>query len=290
MPHVMDESGRELEELRREVVESRSLTIKTNNLVNALAADLKSMAKRQQQRERGVWLNNATIYVVSVAVLLVVLKIAWDARVEAVTSSANTRLARLEGVEAELEALKSKSTGRGESSKTAGELYELVRDNKQKELLEKWPEAQKANLSKTERAIFEDAVSKARSDLSLVAYQEGLDLVRTGRWHEARQALEESLRLDSNAAHSPQAQYNLALALKNLGDQRKAIPILMKLSEASSDREVMDDALFLLAESQIDIKAWNDAKSTLRSFIRRFPKSPYINDVRMKAAELNLHH
>ncbi|MEZ4372402.1 MAG: hypothetical protein R3B07_16365 [Polyangiaceae bacterium] len=43
----MDESGRELEELRREVVESRSLTIKTNNLVNALAASLKSMAKRQ---------------------------------------------------------------------------------------------------------------------------------------------------------------------------------------------------------------------------------------------------
>ncbi len=286
----MDESGRELEELRREVVESRSLTIKTNNLVNALAADLKSMAKRQQQRERGVWLNNATIYVVSVAVLLVVLKIAWDARVEAVTSSANTRLARLEGVEAELEALKSRSTGRGESSKTAGELYELVRNNKQKELLEKWPEAQKANLTKTERAIFEDAVSRARSDLSLVAYQEGLDHVRTGRWHEARQALEESLRLDSNAAHSPQAQYNLALALKSLGDQRKAIPILMKLSEASADREVMDDALFLLAEAQIEIKAWNDAKSTLRSFIRRFPKSPYINDVRMKSAEINLQH
>ncbi|MCA9627823.1 MAG: tetratricopeptide repeat protein, partial [Myxococcales bacterium] len=207
-----------------------------------------------------------------------------------VTSTANSRLARLEGGEAELEALKSKSTGRGESSKTAGELYDLIRNNKQKDLLEQWPNAQKANLTKTERAIFEDAVSKARSDLSLVAYQEGLDHVRTGRWHEARQALEESLRLDSNAAHSPQAQYNLALALKNLGDQRKAIPILMKLSEASADREVMDDALWLLAQSQIDIQAWNDAKSTLRSFIRRFPKSPHINDVRMKAAEINLQH
>ncbi|MEZ4372399.1 MAG: tetratricopeptide repeat protein [Polyangiaceae bacterium] len=64
----------------------------------------------------------------------------------------------------------------------------------------------------------------------------------------------------------------------------------MKLSEASADREVMDDALWLLAQSQIDIQAWNDAKSTLRSFIRRFPKSPYINDVRMKAAEINLQH
>ncbi len=286
----MDESGRELEELRREVVESRSLTIKTNNLVNALAADLKSMGKRQQVRERGVWLNNATIYVVSVAVLLVVLKIAWDARVEAVTSSANTRLARLESVEAELNALKSRGSTRGTSTKTAIELYDLVRQNKQKELLERWPEAQKASITKTERAIFEDAVSKARSDLSLAAYQEGLDHVRTGRWHEARQSFEESLRLDSGAAHSPQAQYNLALALKSLGDQRKAIPILIKLSEASANKDVMDDATFLLAEAQIEIQAWNDAKGTLRSFMRRFPKSPHINAVRIKAAELNLNH
>jgi hypothetical protein len=30
----------DLEEIKREIVESRSLTIKTNNLVNALAADL----------------------------------------------------------------------------------------------------------------------------------------------------------------------------------------------------------------------------------------------------------
>lgn len=286
----MDESGRELEELRREVVESRSLTIKTNNLVNALAADLKSMGKRQQVRERGVWLNNATIYVVSVGVLLVVLKIAWDARVEAVTTSANARLAKLEGVQAELDALKARGTGRTETSKHAVELYDLVRQNKQRELLERWEKNPEVNLTKTERAMIEDAVSRARSELSLASYQDGLDHVRTARWHEARQSLEESQRLDPTAAHAPQAQYNLALALKQLGDQRRAIPILMKLSETSSDKEVMDDATYLLAEAQIEIKAWNDAKSTLRSFIRRFPSSPYINQVRTKYAELNLHH
>ena len=48
----MDEFGNELEEIKREIVESRSLTIKTNNLVNALAADVKSIAKRFQGYER----------------------------------------------------------------------------------------------------------------------------------------------------------------------------------------------------------------------------------------------
>jgi outer membrane protein assembly factor BamD (BamD/ComL family) len=52
----------------------------------------------------------------------------------------------------------------------------------------------------------------------------------------------------------------------------------------------MDDATFLLAECLIDIQAWNDAKSTLRSFIRRFPDSSYINDVRMSLADLSVKH
>ena len=42
----------DLEQVKREIVESRSLSIKTNNLVNALAADVKSIAKRHQTQER----------------------------------------------------------------------------------------------------------------------------------------------------------------------------------------------------------------------------------------------
>src|SRR5688572_28081809 len=56
----------ELEEIKREIVESRSLSIKTNNLINALSADLKSIAKRQQGYERRVFVNSATAYAVTI--------------------------------------------------------------------------------------------------------------------------------------------------------------------------------------------------------------------------------
>ena len=65
----------ELEQVKREIVESRGLTIKTNNLVNALAADLKSISKRQQGAERKVVINSATAYVVTIAILLVFVKL-----------------------------------------------------------------------------------------------------------------------------------------------------------------------------------------------------------------------
>ena len=43
MVHEVDE---ELREIKREIIESRGLVIKTNNLTNALSADIKSIAKR----------------------------------------------------------------------------------------------------------------------------------------------------------------------------------------------------------------------------------------------------
>ena len=58
---MMDDFGNELEEIRREIVESRSLSIKTNNLVNALSADVNSIAKRQQNYERGLKWNSAVV-------------------------------------------------------------------------------------------------------------------------------------------------------------------------------------------------------------------------------------
>ncbi|HEY6724469.1 MAG TPA: tetratricopeptide repeat protein [Polyangiaceae bacterium] len=280
----------ELEEIKREIVESRSLTIKTNNLVNALAADLKSIAKRQQNYERRIFFNSATAYVVVVAVLMILTKVAIDAQVESVRVQGKETRDKLAQLEKDLEAVQGRDEARTRASRKAAEFYDLIVKNQRREIIRQYPEVSQLKLTKTERAVFEAAVDRSQNELSLIAYQEGLDHIRTGRWHEAEQALRDSLAFKADAAHSPQANYQLARALKSLSKQREAIPILMRLSEASADKEVMDEATLLLADAQEDIQAWNDAKNTLRSFIRRFPTSAHINDARMKLAEIQLHH
>ena len=280
----------ELEEIKREIVESRSLTIKTNNLVNALAADLKSIAKRQQGYERRFLVNSATAYVVTIAVLFVLMKFAWDAKVETVRAETKESREKLVQMEKELRATQGREESTSRSARQAAEYYELIRQEKRRELVVRFDEVVKLPLTRTERAVFEAGAERARNELSLLSYQTGLDHVRYGRWHEAQQALRESLRFKSDAAHSPQATYQLARALRALSRQREAIPMLIQLSEASADKEVMDEATLLLAEAQIEIQAWNDAKNTLRAFLRRFPTSALANDARMKLADLQLYH
>ena len=280
----------DLEEIKREIVESRSLTIKTNNLVNALAADVKSIAKRQQGYEKRIFFNSATAYVVTIVVLFIALKLMWDARLDSVRAETKGTRERIEQLEKEVKAAQSREEATQRTSRAASEFYDLIVNNKRRELVERFDEISKLPLTHTERAVFEAATEKARSELSLIAYQTGLDHVRTGRWHEATQALKESLTYKPDASHSAQARLQLAVALRALGRQREAIPMLLQISEASADKEVMDEATLLLGQCQIDIQAWNDAKATLRSFIRRFPSSPHINDARMKLADVQLHH
>ncbi|HEX9296750.1 MAG TPA: hypothetical protein VF881_12985 [Polyangiaceae bacterium] len=287
---MIDEFDEELRELKREIIETRGLIIKTNNLTNALSADLKSIAKRQQGYERRLVWNSATAYVVFVLVVFVALKLAWDARVDAVRAETEQTRQAVDRLSRELKESQKRDEERAKAEARAATFYELIRQGKRADVVEQFETLNKEPLTKTELAVFSDAVERARGELSIAAYHQGLDHARVGRWHEAAQSLEEALRYKDDASHSPLARYSLADAYRHLARQRDAIPILIQLSEASPDKEVMDDATFLLAQCLIDIQAWNDAKNTLRSFGRRFSDSPYFNQARMQLAEISLHH
>ncbi len=285
-----EELDQEIRELKREIIESRALVIKTNNLTAALSADLKSLSKRQQTQERRLVWTSAAAYVVFVLVVFVALKLVWDARVDAVRSETEQAKHGIERLTRDLKELQKRDEERTRAETHAAQAYELVRAGRRAELVEQWEQLKSEPLTKAEAAFLADAVDRARSELSLAAYYQGMEHARLGRWHEASQSLEESLRLKESSSHAPAARLKIAEAHRKLGRQRDAIPILQRLSESSPDRELLDDATFLLAECLVDVQAYNDAKTTLRGFIKRFPDSPMINDAKVMLAELAAKH
>ncbi len=109
----MREPYDELSEIKREIIESRGLVIKTNNLTNALSADLKSIAKRQQSYERRLWWNSATAYLVFVVVAFTFLKFAWDARVDAIKSETEQKTQESERLRKEVRDSEKREEDRG---------------------------------------------------------------------------------------------------------------------------------------------------------------------------------
>lgn len=287
MVHEVDE---ELREIKREIIESRGLVIKTNNLTNALSADIKSIAKRQQTYERRISWNSATAYLVFVVVVFAALKLAWDARVDQIKAETEQRAQDNDRLRKEQREAQKRDEDRSRAEARAAQFYELVRQGKRVELVEQWEQVKKEPLSKAELAMFSDAVERARNELAGQLYQQGMDKVRVQRWQEAATAFEESLKYKDDSAIAPSVHLGLSDAYRHLNRQREAIPILTLLAENPVDKEVHDDALSLLAWCQMDTQAWNDAKNTWRTLIRRFPESRFAGEAKMQLAQLQLMH
>ncbi len=287
MPNEVDD---ELRELRREVIESRGLVIKTNNLTNSLAADLKSIAKRQAGYERKISWNSATAYAVFVLVVLLGLKVLWDYRIENMKSETAGSKGELEALRKQIKELERRDEARGKLDARAQALYELVKTGKRAEFLEQIDAATKEGLTRTEVAIFLDFAEKFRNELALERYTAGLDHARVARWQEAATAFEEALKIKGEATTAPATRLALAQAYRRLARQRDAVPILQALSETSPDRDIQATATWELAQVEVEIQAWNDAKATLRTFLMKWPDHSRTNDARQQLAELQLKH
>jgi tetratricopeptide (TPR) repeat protein len=287
----MREVDDELGEIKREIIESRGLVIKTNNLTNALSADIKSIAKRQQSYERRISWNSATAYVIFVLVVFTALKFAWDARVDYVTAETQQKTSENERLRKATREAEKKEEDQARAEMKAQAFYELVRQGKRAEIVKGFETLKNEPLTKTELAFFADAVDKARNDLAAQTYQLGVEKTHVQRWQEAATAFEESLEDKEDSAVAPNVKLGLADAYRHLGRQRDAIPLLSQLIDSGVvDKELQDDALYSLAYCQMEIQAWNDAKNTWKALIRRFPDSHFTPEAKLQLAQLNLMH
>lgn len=286
----MHELDDELRDIKREIIESRGLVIKTNNLTNALSADVKSIAKRQGGYERRISWNSAVAYIVFVLVVFVALKFAWDARVDAIRAETDQKSFENDRLRKEARENEKREEDRGRAEQKAAQFYDLIRQGKRVEIVDGYEGIKKEPLTKAEQAMFADAVERARNELAQASYLQGLDKARVQRWQEAASAYEDSLKYKDSSTIAPNVRLGLADAYRHLGRSRDAIPLLMQLSDPAQDREVQDDALHLLALCQMDIEAWNEAKNTWRTLIRRFPDSHFTPEAKLQLMGLNALH
>ncbi len=286
----MHEVDDELREIKREIIESRGLVIKTNNLTNALSADIKSIAKRQQAYERRLGWNSATAYVVFVVVVLAALKFAVDARVDAIDATSKHLRDDNVRIKQELDQARQREAERQAAELEAAKFYDLFKQGKRLDLIKGWDTMRTRPLSKAEAMFLADAVEKAKSEQSSALYVQGLDSARLQRWQEAATAFEESLHFDEASPAASLVRLQLANAYRKLRRQKDAIPLLAQLAESTVDRDAQDDALELLAWCQTEIEAYNDAKESWRTLLRKFPDSHYAPEAKLALQTLTLNH
>lgn len=277
----------EIREIKREIIEARGLIIKTSNLTNSLASDIKSIAKRQAGYERRFHWNSWVAYILFAALSFLGLWLATQARISEAESAVEQLRQQAEELRRELEEERARAEQRAHAEAQAAQFYRLIRERRRVEAVERYPEIRRAQLSPAEAAFFQDQIDRFQVDLSVEAYQNGLDLMRTGRYAEAAEAFEEALRLDEDGTHVPSVKLELARALRELGRVARAKELAAQVAEQTVDRDLQDDGLLLFALCAQQLGQIDEARAALRTYLRRWPRGAFSVDVRRQLSELN---
>lgn len=283
----MADVDEEIREIKREIIESRGLVIKTSNLTNSLAADIKSIAKRQAGYERRFNWNSWVAYILFATLSFIGLYIATSARIGEYETTAAQLEERVDALQRELDEERQRAERRARAEAQASQFYRLVRERRRAEAVEQYPDVRREQLSPAEAAFFRDMIDQFQVDLSVQAYQNGLDLVRTGRYQEAAEVFQEAIRLDDDGTHIPAVRLELARALRHLGNDTLAKQYAAEVAEQTVDRELQDDGLLLFAQCAESIGEIDEARAAMRTYLRRWPRSAYAVDVRRHLADLN---
>jgi TolA-binding protein len=288
MPAAMRDPDDEIREIKTEIVESRSLIIKTNNLTNSLAADIKSIAKRQASYERRFTWNSAVAYALFALLSFVGLKLWSDVRVHEIESEKDELAQEVAELRSDLDEETRRAEQREQAEAKAAAFYALIRNKDLNRVVEGFPSIQREQLSKAESEFFRDTEAKFRLHLSVNAYQAGVGLMRTGRYAEAAESFQEAIRLQEDASHIPAVKLNLARALFHLGRAGEATLLAQEVIDQNIDKELQDDATWLLSQCAESVNNIDDARNALRMLLRRWPRSALVTDARRKLSDLNM--
>ncbi len=286
----MAEVDDEIREIKREIIESRGLVIKTNNLTNALSADIKSIAKRQAGYERAFSFNSAAAYVLFAILAFVGLHMAYDVRVRAEQAAKAQVERREKRLKAEVAQFRAQIDERIAAEARAEQLYAMIRGGRRAEAIAAWPEVEKLDLSRAEAAFLRDSVDRFRGELAMLAYREGLGHAHGKRWAEAARAFESSIRTHEHAPNGPEVHLALADAYAELGRAREALSLLETVQANPDARTILDKIYMARARAQIALAEFDQARETLRTLLRRFPGSPLVKEARETYQDTLGHH
>jgi len=283
----MRDADDEIREIKTEIIESRGLIIKTNNLTNSLAADIKSIAKRQASYEHRFNLNSAVAYGLFAVLSFVGLKLWSDVRINEIESEKNDLAREVKQLRRDLSEEIRRAEQRDQAEAKAAAYYGLIHQKDYARVVDGYGDIQKEQLSKAEAEFFRDTEERFRLELSVQAYQSGVNLLGAGRYADAAEALRESMRYKEEASHTPAVRFNLAKALRALGRSAEAQVLAAAVVEQNIDKELQDDAAWLLSQCAEDQGNLDESRNALKMLLRRWPRSTLASDALRRLNELN---
>lgn len=287
---------KELVDLRREVIESRNLVIKTDNLLKNLHAELKSVAKRNDDNYRRTWLSSAAAYALFLAAAIGLA--ALGARASIVAERHETEAARAEAEKAQRQAaemtaqLAKEKSARNEELQASTKamvafktLAEKTGDERLKGL-DELVAIDRARLSELEKRVLDDASRSLKDEVGGAAFDRGKSAFRRNDMPRAIAEIQRYLSLDPQGSEVFYAEFLLGAALYQQRDYEGASKHLEVFAANSKGQRNVDYGLYLLGQSHEQLGNNDRAKAVYRRGVTEYPNSEFTGNMQRRLRTL----
>ncbi|PZR16086.1 MAG: hypothetical protein DI536_07270 [Archangium gephyra] len=278
MADITPELTKVLEDIRREVVESRNMTIKTDNALKLLHAELKTVSTQQDAFQKRTWFSTGAAYVLFSALCVGGVIVISNAR----ASAANAERERLEKQVGELNAtidkLKSEAAASLAAEQSALQVYRQMTTLPGEERLKGIDALSKLDQTKLapfSKLVLQDRAVLLRKEVGGAVLEKGKSAFRRQDWGETINQLNRFLTMDPLPEDAIDASFYLGNAYFQSRKFDEAIKHLTRFADGDKRAKLRDFAMVMLMQSYDMTGGKEQAVAIAKEALATYPSSDF---------------
>lgn len=273
------------DEIRREVIESRNLVIKTDNQLKTLHAELKLVGKRQEDFERRQWISSGVAYAIFAALCVAGVVALSNAR----TASASNEKERLEkqvkDLTAQIDKLKADDSAVAATERSVSDVYKMMTvlqgDDRLKGI-DALNKLDQTKLSPFHRQILNDRSAALRKEVGAGMLEAGKAAFRKQDWAGTVTQLNRFMAMNPVEEDAIDASYFLGNALVQQRKNEEAIPHLTRFVQGDKRAKNRDFAMLMLVQALDATGNREKAVEVAREALQTYPASEFMPGFRAR--------
>ncbi len=276
----------DIQEIKKEIIQSHNLIIKTDNLVKNLSAEIRQIKKKQESYERRNWINSVGAYVVIGTLCFTGIYIGFEAKVEAVRRERDQLAEKLAEVSSEAEDLQKKLSVRDQQEKAAERLLRLKREKRDDEALKVAEGLDVNRLSPVLGRMVSRETEELRRKIGKEALDAGKSLLQRGYLRRSGREFDRALAVSPPAPIRADAHYQRANMMLKMNKNARAASDFLAAVKADPQASFADHALFSAASSLENSGDVPKALEAYRRLVVEYPGCRWVSQAKRRIARL----
>ncbi|MBL9039183.1 MAG: tetratricopeptide repeat protein [Archangium sp.] len=267
-----------LEDIRREVIESRNMTIKTDNALKTLHAELKVVAQQQADFQKRSWLSTGVAYLGFLALCVGGVVAVSNAKAASSQSEKQRLEAQVSELTTQVEKQKAEAVASMTAEQNAAQVYKLMSTGSGDDRLkgvDALARIDSAKLTPFQKTVLSDRSGSLRKEVGAAMLERGKTAFRKQDWPEAIAQLSRLTSMGAGDEEVNEALFFLGNAYMQTRKFDEAIGPLNRFVESDKKAKSRDFALLLLVQAY-DVTGQKDkAVAASREALSSHPGSEY---------------